>query len=121
MNQKRIRRPMRFMRLTQIDQKPDASRPAKGRSAIGAPAERTTRLSMLPRLPPMPGHREGQRVKNDPLRAGHGAEAGRRAQASEAGRLTALRRQSGRWRTSKLAVCEKALFCANAEGCYQES
>ena len=44
-------------------------------SAIGTLVERTTRFTMLLHLPRMDGHSAGQRVKNGPPLAGHGAEA----------------------------------------------
>jgi IS30 family transposase len=51
------------------------------RSAIGTLVERTTRCTMLLRLPPMEGHGTELRVKNGPPLAGHGAEAVRDAVA----------------------------------------
>jgi IS30 family transposase len=46
-------------------------------SAIGTLVERASRFTLLLRLPPMQGR--GQRVKNGPALAGHGAEAVRAA------------------------------------------
>jgi IS30 family transposase len=49
------------------------------RSAIGTLVERSTRFTMLLRLPPMDGHGIEPRLKNGPALAGHGAEAVRDA------------------------------------------
>jgi IS30 family transposase len=46
-----------------------------GSSAIGTLVERTTRFTLLLHLPRLPGHGDGERLKNGPALAGHGAEA----------------------------------------------
>ena len=67
------------------------------RSAIGTLVERTTRFTMLLRLPPMEGHGVEPRVKNGPPLAGHGAEAVRDAIAEQILTLPAQLRRSLTW------------------------
>ena len=66
-------------------------------SAIGTLVERTTRFTMLLRLPPMEGHGSGPRAKNGPALAGHGAEAVRDAIASTITTLPEQLRRSLTW------------------------
>ena len=66
-------------------------------SAIGTLVERTTRFTMLLHLPPMPGHGEGQRAKNGPALAGHGAQAVRDAIAASITTLPKQLRRSLTW------------------------
>jgi IS30 family transposase len=66
-------------------------------SAIGTLVERTTRFTMLLHLPPMAGHREGDRMKNGPALAGHGAEAVRDAIAAKIATLPAQLGKSLTW------------------------
>ena len=68
-----------------------------GGSAIGTLVERTTRFTMLLHLPPMPGHATGQRVRNGPALAGHGAEAVRDAITRTITTLPGHLRQSLTW------------------------
>jgi len=67
------------------------------RSAIGTLVERTTRFTMLLRLPPMEGHGTEPRVKNGPALAGHGAEAVRDAIAEQIMTLPEQLRRSLTW------------------------
>ena len=66
-------------------------------SAIGTLVERTTRFTMLGHLPPMPGHGEGQRAKNGPALAGHGAQAVRDAITASITTLPQQLRRSLTW------------------------
>ncbi|MDQ0938450.1 IS30 family transposase [Streptomyces sp. V1I1] len=68
-----------------------------GSSAIGTLVERTTRYTMLLRLPRMDGHGDGPRVKNGPALAGHGAEAVRDAIAATITTLPEHLRRSLTW------------------------
>jgi IS30 family transposase len=67
------------------------------RSAIGTLVERTTRFTMLLRLPPMDGHGIEPRVKNGLPLAGHGAEAVRDAIVETIMTLPAQLRRSLTW------------------------
>ncbi len=66
-------------------------------SAIGTLVERTTRFTMLLRLPHMEGHRVAPRAKTGPALAGHGAEAVRDAIASSIKALPDHLRRSLTW------------------------
>ena len=67
------------------------------KSAIGTLVERTTRFTMLLRLPPMEGHGIEPRVKTGPPLAGHGAEAVRDAIADQIMVLPEQLRRSLTW------------------------
>ena len=67
----------------------------RNRSAIGTLVERTTRFTMLLRLPPMEGHGSEPRTKNG--LAGHGAEAVREAIAETIVSLPDQLRRSLTW------------------------
>src|SRR4051812_8043687 len=68
-----------------------------GSSAIGTLVERSTRFTMLLHLPRMDGHGQGDRVKNGPALAGHGAEAVREAIAATITTLPEQLRRSLTW------------------------
>jgi IS30 family transposase len=68
-----------------------------GKSAIGTLVERTTRFTLLLHLPTMDGHRRGERRKNGPALAGHGAVAVRDAITHTIGTLPEHLRKSLTW------------------------
>jgi IS30 family transposase len=68
-----------------------------GSSAIGTLVERSTRFTMLLRLPRMDGHGDQARVHNGPALAGHGAAAVRDAIATSIVTLPEQLRRSLTW------------------------
>ena len=66
-------------------------------SAIGTLVERSTRFTILLRLPRMDGHGEEPRVKNGPALAGHGAESVRDAISAAIATLPIQLRRSLTW------------------------
>jgi IS30 family transposase len=68
-----------------------------GSSAIGTLVERMTRFTLLLHLPPMAGHGPGNREKNGPALASHGAEAVRDAITHSIATLPAQLRRSLTW------------------------
>jgi transposase, IS30 family len=68
-----------------------------GSSAIGTLVERSTRFTMLLRLPRMDGHGDQARVHNGPALAGHGAQAVRDAIATSIVTLPEQLRRSLTW------------------------
>jgi len=72
-----------------------------GRSAIGTLVERTTRFTMLPHLPRMPGYGVEPPVKNGPALGGYGAEAMRAAIASKIVTMPEELRRSLTWDRGK--------------------
>jgi IS30 family transposase len=68
-----------------------------GSSAMGTLVERSTRFTMLLRLPRMDGHGDQARVHNGPALAGHGAQAVRDAIATSIVTLPEQLRRSLTW------------------------
>ncbi len=87
-----------------------------GSSAIGTLVERTTRFTLLLHLPRMAGHGCGQRLKNGPALAGHGAEAVRDAITRMVTALPEALRRSLTW-DQGAEMSAPTHDCGSTQGC----